>query len=211
MVKKHIKKKITPPRYKTNKNAFERSGALKHASALFGLACSFTRNRAGAEDLVQETYTRAFRFFYQFKPGTNIKAWLFKILRNTYINEYRKKKRGLEIESAGKEKEFSFYDRIYHENKAQTAEIPHDLLYHPAKLENILGDEISKAMESLPQDFREVIYLCDVQELSYVDIAKIIGVPIGTVRSRLARARGMLQKLLWQYAVQNGIIRRKTP
>jgi len=177
---------------------------LENLNGLYGFALSLTRNTADANDLVQEASLRAWRSFHQFKPGTNLKAWLFTILKNTFINEYRRKKRSPEKVSLDDEENFSFYAKA----QAQlTAEGKHSVpgALDPSKLEEVLGDEVHEALYALPEEYREAIVLSDVQDLSYADIAKVLNVPIGTVRSRLARGRSMLQKLLWDYANSKGL------
>ncbi|MBN1688556.1 MAG: sigma-70 family RNA polymerase sigma factor [Candidatus Omnitrophica bacterium] len=181
----------------------------EHLDALYGFALSLTRNKAKAEDLVQESVLKAFRFFHQFERGTHIKAWLFKILKNTFLTDWRRDKRHPEsLSMDDEESNFSFYVEAFRQSKASPQDyLPPESL-HEQDMEQFFGDEIMKAMESLPMEFREVIFMCDVQGFAYADIAKILNIPIGTVRSRLARGRGMLQKHLWQYAQDRGILKR---
>jgi RNA polymerase sigma-70 factor (ECF subfamily) len=174
--------------------------ALTHLGALYRYAVSLTRNSSDAEDLVQETVLKAFRSFTQFERGSNIKGWLFTILRNTFLNAYRKQKNTPQQIPLEQIEDFSLY--------AKMGPLASDRVFDESKLGEIFGDEISKALNALPDEFREVILLCEIHEFSYQKIAEITGVPIGTVRSRLARGRGLLQKLLWDYAEKNGIIRR---
>jgi len=186
----------------SEKGAFEEL-ALPHLDALFGFAISLTRNKTEAQDLLQEAYLRAYKSFSSFERGTNIKAWLFRIVKNVFINEYRKKKRAPESEPIDDYLEFSFY-----KHAREMGREPGDAeLTDPSKLEYVLGDEVTHALSELPEEYREAVFLCDVQELSYADIAKVLDIPIGTVRSRLARARGMLQKLLWDYAQKKGLFK----
>lgn len=185
--------------------------ALKHLDALYRHALSLTRHQSDAEDLVQEAFLKAFRSFHQFERGTNLKAWLFKILRNTFIGDYRRKQKIQDRTLSEEAAEFSFYAAAQEEAKKSSNSLPLEEALATSRLEHVLGDEVSKALDSLSEEFREVIFLCDVQEFSYQEISRILEVPIGTVRSRLARARGSLQKLLWDYAVQKGLLRRPSP
>ena len=177
---------------------------LENLNGLYGFALSLTRNTADANDLVQEASLRAWRSLHQFKPGTNLKAWLFTILRNVFINEYRRKKRSPEKVSLDDEDNFSFYAKAQAEITAQGKHSGPDAL-DASKLEEVLGDEVHEALYDLPEKYREAIILSDVQDLSYADIASVLDVPVGTVRSRLARGRSMLQKKLWDYARRKGL------
>lgn len=191
--------------YETRKREFE-TLTMGYLDALYRQAYGFTYNAARAEDLVQDTYLKAFGAFDSFERGTKIKAWLFRILRNTFISDYRKKKREPEVPYA--DDYFSFYDAVAKDVQACGEKVQDADSLDPFKLEQVLGDEVTKALEQLSTEFREVIYLCDVQELSYQEMASIIDVPVGTVRSRLARARAMLQKFLFDYAKNKGLWRR---
>ena len=185
------------------REAFKQS-ILENLNGLYGFALSLTRNHHQANDLVQEACLRAWRGFHQFKEGTNFKAWLFTILRNTFINEYRREKRSPEKVSMDDEDNFSFYAKAQAQLKTEGKHSVPDAL-DPSKLEEVLGDEVHKALHDLPEEYREAILLSDVQDLSYADIAGVLDVPIGTVRSRLARGRAMLQKRLWDYAHSKGL------
>lgn len=182
--------------------------ALIHLDSLYRFAMSFTHHKADADDLVQKTVLKAYRAFDHFERGTNMRAWLFKILRNAFISDYRKSKRHAEQSLDDEESEFSFYAAASKEMWKASETLPEDALADPAKLEYVFGDEIKEAFDSLPDEFREVVFMCDVQGFSYQEIAKVLDVPVGTVRSRLARARGRLQKILWEYARRRGIWRR---
>ena len=173
----------------TSNQAFQ-DLALTHLDALYRHALSLTRHQSDAEDLVQEAFLKAFRSFHQFERGTNLKAWLFKILRNTFIGDYRKKKKIQEQQVAEEASDFSFYAAAQEEVRKSSNVLPLEEALATSRLEHVLGDEVSKALDSLSEEFREVIFLCDVQEFSYQEISRILEVPIGTVRSRLARARG---------------------
>lgn len=166
-----------------------------HINALKTFAFHLSYNEEDANDLVQETYLKAHRFIDKYIEGTNAKAWLFKILKNAYINEYRKKsKRPTKVD---------FEDIIsYHDSDSDRVSGYLDL--REEIFQNMMGDEVTVAINSLPIDFRTVILLCDIEGFTYEEIAKIIDVPIGTVRSRLFRARNMLKEKLKSYAVKLG-------
>jgi len=168
---------------------------LPHIDALKTFAYHLSLNEADANDLVQETYLKAYRFIDKYEQGTNAKAWLFKILKNAYINEYRKKsKRPTQVD----------YEEIgtFHDGESQSLTSYFDL--RDDLFGNLMGDEITKAINSLPMDYSSVILLCDIEGFTYEEIAKIIEVPIGTVRSRLFRARNLLKKKLKGYAEKRG-------
>lgn len=173
---------------------FERE-LLPHIDALTTFAYHLTYNEEDAKDLVQETFMKAYRALGSYVEGTNAKAWLFKILKNAYINQYRKKSR--RPTKVDFEEFIGYQDR----DDASTAEYQ-DL--RTEIFENLLGDEVTVAINALPIDFRTVILLCDVEGFTYEEIAKIIDIPIGTVRSRLHRARNMLKEKLKKYAESLG-------
>lgn len=168
---------------------------LPHADALYNFAYHLTYNDADANDLVQETFMKAFRFINLYESGTNSKAWLFKILKNAFINEYRKKKK--EPEKVDYNDVITFSDED-DDNSAAYFDLREELF------DGIMGDEITIALNRLPIDFKTVILLCDVEGFSYEEIAKIIDIPIGTVRSRLHRARNVLKDSLKEYAHKMG-------
>ncbi len=183
-----------------NRKAFERE-ALPHLNALYNTAVHLTRNQADAQDLVQETMLSAYRFFHQYDKGTNCRAWLFKILRNTFINEYRRKsRRPLEVDLDRVETFQEVPETLYQRSDLKNPE--------EELLQNLYDDEVTKALESIPDSFREVLLLSDVEGFAYQEIADIVGVPIGTVRSRLSRARREMRKSLTQYAIEHGVIKR---
>ncbi|GLR16551.1 sigma-70 family RNA polymerase sigma factor [Portibacter lacus] len=179
---------------KDKNNVFEKE-LLPHIDALKTFAFHLTYNENDADDLVQETYMKAFRFIDKYIEGTNAKAWLFKILKNAYINEYRKKsKRPTQVD---------FEDIVnYHDSDDGSTSSYLDL--REEIFQNMMGDEVTIAINRLPIDFRTVILLCDVEGFTYEEISKIINVPIGTVRSRLFRARNMLKEKLKKYAESKG-------
>jgi len=167
---------------------------------LYSTALRMARNAVDAEDLVQDVYLRAYRFFDKFQRGTNFKAWIFKILTNTYINRYRKKLQ------TPQQVDFDKVEYFYEVEATQEAEDFHQG-YDEALYENLFDDQIKEAMEQLSDEFRLVVILSDVAGFSYKEIAQIIGTPIGTVMSRLSRGRRALQKLLYDYAKREGLIK----
>ncbi|MBI2897512.1 MAG: sigma-70 family RNA polymerase sigma factor [Deltaproteobacteria bacterium] len=170
-----------------------------HLDALYGLALRLTRRPTDAEDLVQEAYLRAFRFRDHYTPGTNLRAWMFKILTNLFINRYRRSM-----------KETALLDGSDGDSIAEAALSRQSvrLLRDPeAHFEApLFGEQVCKALERLPADFRAVVVLSDVEEFSYKEIAEIVGCPIGTVMSRLHRARRSLQRQLVEYAHEVGAL-----
>ena len=178
-------------------NEFEQE-ALPHMDVLYNFALRTTGNEDDARDLLQETYLKAYRFWDKYEQGTNIRAWLFRIMKNSYINRYRKET---------KEPDKVDYDEIenfYNSIRAESTD-PNDL--QQKLFGNLLGDEVAKALEDLPEDFRTVVILCDIEGLTYEEIAEFVECPIGTVRSRLHRGRKLLQATLYEYAKNQGIIK----
>lgn len=173
---------------------------MPHIHTLFGAALRLTRSASEAEDLVQETYLKAFRSFEQFEVGTNCKAWLFRILTNTFINKYRRKIKEREIlDSEFRGNNSNESDTGEHFGKGHTPE---------SDLANrFLSDEVLRALERVPVDFRLVVVLSDIYGYSYKEIAKRVDIPIGTVMSRLFRGRRLLQDQLFDYAVKEGVIK----
>jgi RNA polymerase sigma-70 factor (ECF subfamily) len=175
--------------------------AVPFMPALFNLAVNLTRNRKDAEDLVQETYLRAYRFFDTYKRGTHIKAWLFRILRNTFINRYRAARvRPEEVDFAKLE---SSYEVMVAEDYLNAHQPP-----SPEKsvMDAVLDDEIQQAMARLPEEYRSVVIMALVEEMSYKEIASALSVPLGTVMSRLHRGRKLLQASLLEFARRKGIL-----
>jgi RNA polymerase sigma-70 factor (ECF subfamily) len=176
--------------------------AMEHTDALYRTALRMTKNTKDAEDLVQETLLKAYRFFDRFEKGTNIKAWLFKIMMNIFINDYRQKSK--------KPTSMSYEDvddnYLYHQLKFQKADgrDPEELLFS-----RIFDDDVKRAIEELPDDFRIVVVLAFLEEFSYQEIAEIANLQLGTVKSRLHRGRKLLQKSLWEYAQRNGFLKTK--
>ena len=173
--------------------------ALRHLDSLYAAALRLTKNPRDAEDLVQDAVLRAYRFFDKFERGTNMKAWLFKILTNTFINRYRRsvKERSL-VEGSERE---AVQERVVSRDAADQAEDPERWL-----LDRVLSDDVLQAVDALPIDFRLTVILADLQDFSYKEIADILDVPVGTVMSRLFRGRRLLQKALAGYAVAAGVL-----
>ena len=166
---------------------------------LYAAALRMTRNPADAEDLVQDTYLRAFRGFSGFKEGTNLKAWLYRILTNSFINTYRKKQRQPQtVEGPDDIDEWYLFDKLGGRNVEVSAETE--------VLDKIPDEAVKAALESLPENFRLPVLLADVEGFSYKEIAEIMDTPIGTVMSRLHRGRKALQKALWDTAKERGLI-----
>lgn len=186
----------------TKRERFEKL-AYPHMDALFSTALRLTRNQLDAEDLVQEVYLRAFRFFDKFEEGTNFKAWIFKILTNTFINNYRQKAR------TPQHVEFENNVEHYYAEPERSRESKMQQEGAPYAHADLFGDEVNAALQKLSEEFRLVVILCDVEEFAYKEIAEMLDIPMGTVMSRLSRARGQLQKHLRDYAVQEGFIKKK--
>ena len=168
---------------------------LPHADALYNFAYHLTYNEEDANDLVQDTLMKAFRFIGSYEKGTNAKAWLFKILKNSFINEYRKK--------AKQPNKVDYEDIVaYQDADEDRGGVVFDL--REDIFDGMMGDEITMALNSLPVDFKTAILLCDIEGFTYEEISKIIDIPIGTVRSRLHRARNMLKESLKGYAEKMG-------
>ena len=176
--------------------------ALPHLDGMFGAAMRLTRNPSDAEDLLQETFLRAFSAYDSFEPGTNLKAWLYRILMNTYISSYRKQKRSPQTVSSDEVEDFSLYRHIIDDGgRTPEAEV----------LASIPDEEVKNALEELPEQFRMAVLLADVEGFSYKEIADITDTSIGTVMSRLHRGRKALQKALWDYARERGLVKEEEP
>jgi RNA polymerase sigma-70 factor (ECF subfamily) len=188
-----VEEKIIPD-YKA-KEIFEKE-FMPHLDAMYNFALKLTADEDDAQDLVQDTCVKAFRFIGSFEPGTYAKAWLFRILKNNFINDYRKKSRG------PSKVEFEWFEQSFAGDDDPEPAFQADL--QAETVNEMLGDEITSAIQALPVDFRMIIILCDLEEFSYEEMAKILNIPIGTVRSRLHRARALLKETLASYALKKG-------
>src|SRR5215216_343376 len=178
---------------------FERD-ALQYLDQLYAAALRMTRNPADAEDVVQETYAKAYASFHQFTPGTNLKAWLYRILTNTYINSYRKRQREPQLSDGENVEDWQLARAESHTSSGlKSAEA--------VALESLPDSDVKDALQELAPDFRLAVYLADVEGFSYKEIAEIMGTPIGTVMSRLNRGRTQLRGLLADYARDRGVKR----
>jgi RNA polymerase sigma-70 factor (ECF subfamily) len=177
------------------REAFEQE-ALPHLDAVYRVALRLAGDAAQADDLTQETMLKAYRAWHQYKPGTNIRAWLLTILRHTFINEYRRKKHLAATVDVDEVEGFTVF--------ADVQEVDPEGRF----FDRIVDDEVLRAIDRLPEEFRETLVLSDVEGLSYGEIAEVTGVPVGTVKSRLFRARQALQRQLYDYAVEMGYIKR---
>lgn len=168
---------------------------LPHLDAMYNFAFRLTMDEDDAKDLVQDTYMKAYRFINSFQKGTNSKAWLYRILKNSFINEYRKKsKEPAKVDY----QEIEGYYNSENVDENQTTDLRQETV------KDMIGDEVSNALNSLAVDFRTVIILCDIEGFTYEEMARILDIPIGTVRSRLHRARNLLKERLTNYASSLG-------
>jgi len=171
---------------------------LPHIKSLYHFAYRLCNDEDDANDLVQDTFFKAYRFLRSYEKGSNAKAWLFRILKNSFINNYRKNSKEPNKVDYEEAEQFLNTGKSSHLNTIDMREKVYS---------NTLGDEVSMALNSLPMDFKTVIVLCDIEEFSYEEIAQIIDIPIGTVRSRLHRARQLLKEYLMDYAISMGYIK----
>jgi RNA polymerase sigma-70 factor (ECF subfamily) len=186
----------SPPPAEEKRSSFERE-ALVHLDALYRVALRLSGNTADAEDLVQEAMLRAYRSWDRFTLGTNAKGWLLTILRNLFINEYRRRRRHPESVDLDTIEPFAVFENVQEDTQG-------------AYFDRIVDDEVLRAVDGLPEVFREAVMLSDVEGLSYEEIATVLDVPVGTVKSRLYRGRRMLQAKLYEYAVSMGYIKGRT-
>ena len=177
------------------------SMAMPFMDQLYSHALRLTKNSSDAEDLVQETYLKGYRAFSTFEEGTNLRAWLFRILTNSFINNYRKKQRSFEEEDLDDVEDMYLHRRLESTLTPSLGMSAEDMLF-----ERLTEEEIKDAVEDLPTQYREVVLLADVQGFSYKEIADILDIPDGTVMSRLHRGRAKLQKDLLEFASKRGLI-----
>jgi RNA polymerase sigma-70 factor (ECF subfamily) len=183
-----------------DKSALFAKWALPHMDYIYTASLYLTRNRAEAEDLFQETYLRAYRFFHQFTPGTNCRAWLLTILHNVFRNRYRQKQR------AGQTVDWDALTREYEKKLADEGEREY-ANPETAFFTQLLDSEVENALKALPEEYRITLLLVNVEELTYDEAARVLGCPIGTVRSRLSRARRMMRIALRDYAQEKGYLK----
>ncbi|MEO6653615.1 MAG: sigma-70 family RNA polymerase sigma factor [Ilumatobacteraceae bacterium] len=174
--------------------------AMEYAPQLYSAALRMTRNRADAEDLVQDAYLRAYRSFHTFQEGTNLRAWLYRILTNAYINKYRAKQRRPQESELGEIEDLYLYRRL---GSMETAAA--SMSAEEQFLDLFTDDEVKHALEDLPDNFRLPVLLADVEGFAYKEIAKMLDIPIGTVMSRLHRGRKAMQRALYAYAEARGL------
>jgi RNA polymerase sigma-70 factor (ECF subfamily) len=172
--------------------------AVPHMDALYNYALRMTGDPNDADDLLQDTYLKAYRFWDKYEKGTNVRAWLFRIMKNSYINLYRK---------SSKEPDTVDYDDIqnFYQTIRDQSTDPNDL--QEKLFGTLLEDDVARALDSLPEDFRTVIILCDIEGFTYEEIAEFVECPVGTVRSRLHRGRKLLRDQLFEYAKKKGYIK----
>jgi RNA polymerase sigma-70 factor (ECF subfamily) len=180
------------------------AAAMPFVDALYNTAYRMTRNSEDAEDLVQESYLKAYRYYDKFEEGTNFKAWLFKIMKNTFINNYRKKQQVPAL---------SDFADIEESFESQVSEDAVRQIKNPEEefLENVLDEDVQRALDKLPPDYRMVVILADLEGFSYKEIADILEVPVGTVMSRLYRGRRLLEAAMLEFAREHGYIREGEP
>ncbi len=188
-----------PPDDPVLKERFERD-VLPLLPNLYSAALRLTRDPSDAEDLLQETYLRAYRGFSRFEEGTNLRAWMYRILTNTFINVYRKKQREPVTVAGDDIEDWYLYDKLGEAGVEASAE--------SEVLEKIPDEDVQRALEALPEGFRMAVLLADVEGFSYKEIAEILDIPIGTVMSRLHRGRRALEKALWETVRERGLVTR---
>jgi RNA polymerase sigma-70 factor, ECF subfamily len=176
--------------------AFERE-AIPHTALLYNYALRMTGSTLDADDLLQETFLKAYRFWDKYEQGTNIRAWLFRIMKNSYINRYRKETK--EPATVGYEEVEGYFTSVRDESVSLN-----DL--QQSLTNNLLDDDVASAVADLPEEFRTVVILCDIEGLSYEEIAEFVDIPLGTVRSRLHRGRKLLRDRLLNYARKRGYV-----
>jgi RNA polymerase sigma-70 factor (ECF subfamily) len=180
--------------------------AMPLAPQLYAAAVRLTRNPSNAEDLVQETFLKAYRAYDTFEAGTNLKAWLYRILTNTFINNYRRETRRPQETDLGDLEDVYLFRRLNRDTAVGSSSSAEEQL-----LEGLVEEDIKQAVESLPENFRMVVLLADLEGFSYREIAEILDIPIGTVMSRLHRGRKALQSALWDFAAERGLVESDRP
>ena len=186
-------------KFSSEEKALFEEAVFKYIDSLYSTALRLTRNQQDAEDLVQDACLKAYQYFFRFEQGTNFKAWIFKILMNTFINKYHKAARTPPIVQFDKV-EYAVEDVLKDEDRKS-------ILTDGNLFKTIFDDEIVKAIEVMPEDYRVAVLLCDIENFSYKEISDILDVPIGTVMSRISRGRKILQKSLIDYASREGYVR----
>ena len=176
---------------------------------LYSIALRMTRNEKDAEELVQETYLKAFRFFHRFERGTNARAWVLTILTNTFRTRYRKKKQEPSMVDFEAVENFCLADEMVKEITASDKSVAQGAEIVTAILKDYVSDDVIEALENVPEQFRMAVLLSDVEGFSYQEISEILGISVGTVKSRIFRGRKILQKQLWEFAKQRGILKGK--
>lgn len=182
---------------RARRRAFE-TQMLPHLDALYRTAFAMTKNAGDADDLVQDAYLRAYQFFDQFQGGTNARAWLFRIMTNLFINSYRRRTREPERVSYDELEDFYLYNRLADSQSRGVSASPEEEVVQKVEVEAVRA-----AIERLPDEYRDTVILADLNEFSYQEIADMLQIPIGTVRSRLSRGRRLVQKALWSYSEEN--------
>jgi len=175
--------------------------AMQFAPQLFSTALRMTRNKSDAEDLVQETFIKAWRSFHTFQTGTNLRAWLYRIMTNTFINKYNSKQRRPSETELDEVEELYLYKRLGSIDQSKLSSSAEDQM-----LELFTDDEVKHALEELPESFRLPVLLSDVDGFSYKEISEMLDIPLGTVMSRLHRGRKAMQKMLYEYAKERGLV-----
>jgi RNA polymerase sigma-70 factor (ECF subfamily) len=184
---------------KSDRQSFEEQ-ALEHLDLLYGTALRLTGRSADAEDLVHDTYLRALRFRHRFEPGTNLKAWMFKMMFNLFVNRYRRDRRGREIREGHEREDLSA--RLNPDDGLAPTLRPEEHFF-----ERLFSDDVVRALDEVPPDFRMVVILADLDGFSYRQISEILGIPVGTVMSRLHRGRRLLRTALYEFALREGYIK----
>lgn len=192
---------MTSPKSDRNARRLFEEIAYEHLDSMYSTALRLTQNQQDSEDLVQDTYLKAYQFFHRFEPGTNFKAWIFKILMNTFINRYHKKMRTPQS--------IQFEKVEYTVESDASPEEFYLLMKNQERFKELFTDEVVLAVDQMPENYKVAVLLCDLEEFSYKEISDMLDIPIGTVMSRISRGRKFLQKALVDYAKQEGYVRTK--